>query len=155
MPTTAQILAAGPLTDVKAVHLAGLIRASEIYRSNAGVYADVQTALDALVGVDTPTSGYLKGYHLSALVDALDALGDGTVGVKGGKYGADYSTSRDREALIAEALGVLYESAFVGAAEDGSFGNYVSQSMNTLNCCLRCGCWPCVCGYPGDRCGVC
>jgi len=146
MPTTTVIEAAGPLTAFKAAHLVGLIRASEIYRNNAGIYTDVETVVDALIDVDTPTAGYISGYHLSAIVDALDDLGDGTIGVKGGKFGADYSTSRDREALIAEALGVLYETALVGVAEDGSSGTYAAQAMTPL-CCSLCRCWPCQCCY--------
>lgn len=144
MPTTTAIEAAGTLTAFKAAHLVALVRASEIYRLNSGLYTDVETLITALVGVDTPTTGYLDSYHLSALVDALDDLGDGTVGVKGGKYGADYSTSRDREAFIAEALGVLYETALVGVASDGSSGAYALQPMNSL-CCSTCRGWPCCC----------
>lgn len=149
MPTTALIQAAGPLTVFKAAHLIALIRGSEIYRNNAGIYADIEGTVEALVDVDTPTSGYVQGYHLSALVDALDDLGDGTIGVRGGKYGADYSTSRDREALIAEALGVLYESALVGAASDGSAGIYAGQAMTGLYPACSCYLVPCRCScYP-------
>lgn len=50
----------------------------------------------------------LASQHLAAIVEALDEVGDGTVAVKGGRQGADYSQTRDREALIAEALDLLY-----------------------------------------------
>lgn len=50
----------------------------------------------------------LASQHLAAIAAALDEVGDGTVAVKGGRQGADYSQVRDREALVAEALDLLY-----------------------------------------------
>lgn len=76
--------------------------------------------------------------HLSAICDALDEVGDGTVGVRGGRQGVDYSQVRDREALIAEALDAMY------SVEDGGAVYAVGQRGNTR---FACGCLnTCYCG---------
>jgi len=56
----------------------------------------------------------LNSQHLSAIAAALDDIGDGTVGLKGGKEGVDYSQSRDREDLLRQAFSVLYTDAELG-----------------------------------------
>ncbi len=54
----------------------------------------------------------LVSQHLSVIADALK---DGTVAVKGGRDGTDFSQVRDREALVAEALDALYDVVDAGA----------------------------------------
>lgn len=56
----------------------------------------------------------LISQHLSAVVAALDEVGDGTVAVKDGRQGVDYSQQRDKEALVAEALDALFNTEEAG-----------------------------------------
>lgn len=76
----------------------------------------------------------LVSQQLSALVDALDEIGDGTVGLKGGSKGVDYSQVRDREALIAEVLDALYD------VEDAGAITAVGQRDYAEHLCGACGC---------------
>lgn len=85
----------------------------------------------------------LVSQHLSAIVAALDAIGDGTVGIKGGRDGTDYSQTRDREALVAEALAALYTSA-----EDGASAAY-AVGQRDYRCCPLCGHVSCHCATAG------
>lgn len=57
----------------------------------------------------------LISQHLSAIADALDGIGDGTVALSGGRDGVDYSQSRDRDSLIAEVLDLLFSAEQTGA----------------------------------------
>lgn len=145
MPTVAQIEAESVLTNIRAYRLIGAVRQSEEYRTNPAYYLDIETVITDLVGATTPATDVIKSQHLSAVVTALDELGDGTVGVKGGKYGADYSQSRDRESLVLEALGILYDAPMSSATEDGSSGEYVTQQPGSSGCCSRCNYSPCGC----------
>lgn len=85
----------------------------------------------------------LVSQHLSAIVGALDAIGDGTVGIKGGRDGTDFSQTRDREALVAEALAALFTSA-----EDAASGAY-AVGQRDFRCCPLCHCAPCCCATVG------
>ena len=78
----------------------------------------------------------LVAKHLGAIVAALDALGDGTVAIAGGREGLDYSQSRDREALVLEALAALYTSS-----EDAASGAFAFGQRG-----------PCRCERPPCRC---
>ncbi len=88
-----------------------------------GVWLVASAAADTFelvgsVGSAAYTSGGeildLVSQHLATIVATLDELGDGTVGIKGGKDGVDYSQTRDREALVAEALDTLYTANQAG-----------------------------------------
>lgn len=57
----------------------------------------------------------LISQHLSAIAAALDEVGDGTVGLKGGSDGLVYSQVSDREQLIAEVLDLLFSAEQTGA----------------------------------------
>lgn len=70
----------------------------------------------------------LVSQHLSAIATALDEIGDGTVGLKGGGDGVDYSQSRDREALLQQAFSVLYTDAELGGGVV-----YIGISANLSN----------------------
>lgn len=59
----------------------------------------------------------LKSKQLAAIVEALDCLGEGTEALKGGKEGLDYSAVRDREALLQEALSLLYSFETLNAGQ--------------------------------------
>lgn len=85
----------------------------------------------------------LVSQHLSAIVAALDALGDGTVSIKGGRDGTDFSQTRDREALVAEALAALFTSA-----EDAASGAY-AVGQRGFRCCRLCGHVTCCCAMAG------
>jgi hypothetical protein len=87
----------------------------------------------------------LVSQHLSAIVAALDAIGDGTVGIKGGRDGTDYSQTRDREELVKEALAALFTSA-----EDAASGAY-AFGQRGFRCCALCGCATCRCATVGMR----
>lgn len=76
----------------------------------------------------------LVSQHLSAIVAAIDGIGDGTVGIKGGRDALDYSQSRDREDLVKEALAALYTST-----EDAATGAF-AFGQRTYMCCSLCGC---------------
>jgi hypothetical protein len=86
----------------------------------------------------------LVSQHLSAIVEALDAIGDGTVGIKGGRDGTDYSQTRDREDLVKEALAALFTSA-----EDAASGAY-AVGQRDYRCCAMCRCSPCRCATVGS-----
>jgi hypothetical protein len=85
----------------------------------------------------------LVSQHLSAIVIALDAVGDGTVGIKGGRDGTDYSQTRDREDLVKEALAALFTSA-----EDAASGAYAVGQRGD-HCCRLCGHVSCRCATAG------
>lgn len=68
----------------------------------------------------------LNSQHLSAIAAALDDIGDGTVGLKGGKEGVVYSQVSDREALIAEVLDLLFSAEETGAVV--AFGQRAVES---------------------------
>lgn len=90
--------------------------------NNTWIIDNVTTNTLELVG-STGNAAYTSGgeiidlasQHLSAVADALDALGDGTVAIQGGRDALDYDQSRDREALIAEVLDLLYSAEDAGA----------------------------------------
>jgi len=81
----------------------------------------------------------MQSQHLAAISDALDELGDGTVAVKGGRDGADFSQARDREDLMAEALDLLY------SVEDAGAIVAVGQRDYADRVCSGCGCSICAC----------
>jgi hypothetical protein len=87
----------------------------------------------------------LVSQHLSAIVEALDRIGDGTVGIKGGRDGTDYSQTRDREDLVKEALAALFTSA-----EDAASGAY-AVGQRGFRCCRLCGFVSCRCATAGIR----
>jgi hypothetical protein len=106
MPTVTQIENADPLTDYQAYRLVAIVQASERYQAAPWAYPSLSENVTALVDVDS-----IPSRHLSAVTKAIDDLKDGTVGVKGGAKGVDYSKSRDRQALCDEVLAALYPDA--------------------------------------------
>jgi len=81
----------------------------------------------------------LVSQHLAAIVAALDEVGDGTVGVKGGRQGVDYSQTRDRESLIAEALDAMYSVTDGGAIV--AVGQRGTSNILSCGCVNHCSCW--------------
>jgi hypothetical protein len=72
--------------------------------------------------------------HLSAIVAAIDEPGDdSTTKLKGGRDGLDDDPVRDREALLAEALGLIYGSLFSVDGLGGAFGT-LSGTMSERRC---------------------
>lgn len=125
MPTSAQISEAAILTKERAWHLLEIVRASDAYRQGLAGYADLQATVMALVDVDDDGSdAAIKSRMLDAnLTHFDDEIEDGTVGVKGGKYGADFSQSRDREDIVKRILFLLYPGITDGATVYG-FNSY-------------------------------
>jgi hypothetical protein len=103
MPSTAQITAAEPLTDEQAYRLTAIVRTATRYQDAPWAYVGLAEKITALVAVDS-----IASRHLSAITAALDAMKDGTIAVKGGELGADYSKDRDRQKLLNEVLDALF-----------------------------------------------
>lgn len=147
MPTQAEVIAATPLTEIGAEVLGGYLRTCEFYLTWAPFFKTLTVDLAEFVAVDST-----KSKTLSAILTAIEVVGDGTIGVKGGKFGADYSKSRDREQLCILALGVVYDFAALGlaiAAED-AFQQVRSSDEKRGGCIdgitiVLPGVWP----YPG------
>ena len=126
MPTSDQIINdAAILTRARAWHLLEILRASDAYRQGMAVYVDLETTIFSFVGVaDGDTDEAIKSRMLDANLTAFDDdIEDGTTGVKGGRYGADYSQSRDREDICKRILGLLYSGITDGATVYG-FNSY-------------------------------
>lgn len=125
MPTSTQISEAAILTRERAWHLLEIVRASDAYRQGVAAYADLQGTIFALVGVaDDGSDAAIKSRMLDANLTTFDdVIEDGTVGVKGGKYGADYSQARDREDIVKRCLFLLYPGISDGATIYG-FNSY-------------------------------
>lgn len=143
MPTQAEIAAQPGLTDTGAGSLLAYLRSSEYYRSLPGAFPTLSDDIDALIGLTTLPSKYL-----AAILTAIEGIGpDGTIGVKGGRYGADYSLARDREQLCMLALSFMYDTGLVAVGQ-GQVGAQTGQRGNT--CCSVCGLWrnPCLCWFP-------
>lgn len=126
MPTSTQIGAAAILTRERAFHLLEIVRASEAYRQGLANYADLESTIFALTGIaDNGSDEAIKSRMLDANLTAFDDdIEDGTVGAKGGKYGADYSQSRDREDIVKRCLGLLYTGSIVDGATVYGFNSY-------------------------------
>jgi len=146
MPTSTQIAAASVLTQERAFHLLEIVRASDAYLTNQAIYSDLETLVIALVDATPPGSDdEIKSRMLDANLTAFDDdIEDGTIGVKGGPKGADYSQSRDREDIVKRILGLLYQTALGGVAVDGTSGVYAAQPMTGV-CCNYCRSMPCCC----------
>lgn len=146
MPTRAQIENADPLTSFGASMLLTYLRASQVYKETPGAYPTLEADLTALVDVDS-----IKSKFLSATCDLLESVGDGTVGVRGGKFGALFSTVEEREQALSLALNVLYDTAIYGNGI--SVQGAASARMNCPTgepCCPFCGystCLPVCLGY--------
>lgn len=140
MPTRAQIEAADPLTAIGAGQLLTYLRASAVYRETPGAYPTLEADLTALVGVDS-----FKSKWLTSICDLVESVGDGTVGVRGSKYGAQFSTVEEREQALSLALNVLYDTAVFTVG--GGFIGATSAKMNCPvgDCCSVCGCSRTVC----------
>jgi hypothetical protein len=78
--------------------------------------------------------------HLSAIVAAIDEGDDSTTKLKGGRDGLDDDPVRDREALLAEALGLIYGSLFSVDGLGGAFGT-LSGTMDSYRCSPRYPSW--------------
>lgn len=85
-----------------------LFRSNDVYRQNAVIFsADVVSRLAA-------ASGTIKARMLNALLDRIDKLGTGVVKIRGDKDGVHWSQEEERNALVTEALRVLYEDVVEG-----------------------------------------
>lgn len=108
----------------------------------SAVTTDTLTLLGATGNASYTSGGEvldLASQHLAAIVAALDEIGDGTVAVKGGRQGADYSQVRDRESLIAEALDLLYsidsgEGYAVVASGQRGYADRICHEHGTTSC---------------------
>ena len=108
MPSQAEITAATEITGTGKVLLASYLRASAFYLTFSWAFTDLETHID-----ETATNT-TKSKMLAVILSQIEALGDGTVGARGGEFGADYSQSRDREQLCLLALSVIFDFAALG-----------------------------------------
>jgi hypothetical protein len=129
MPTTAQVTAASTtLSTIARAQVLSLIRGSERYREQVGLYPSLADKVDAATTVQIQ--------QMNAALTLIDAIGDGTVALTGGEDAVDYSQERDRAQLVDYMIDALYEAPAVRA------GVAVS-SMNPIRTnvwCSRCGC---------------
>lgn len=131
MPTVAQINAvSNPLDAVRAARLKSVVKASQFYAVNFALLEDFETKIDALVGLTTTNAKYLY-----ALTDEIDEIGDDTTKLKGGRDGVDYDPRRDIEALLGEAMGLLYPAgtAFTSMAVLLAGANVGRAMMATMS----------------------
>lgn len=124
MPSQAEITAASAITAEGRELLSVYLRASAFYLTFAWAFVGLSTQLDT-VAAGSPT----KSKILSAILTALDSLGDGTVGASGGEFGADYSQSRDREQLCLLALSVMYDFGALGIVIVNGQASLMGQSF--------------------------
>jgi hypothetical protein len=134
MPTIAEItLASTTLSSIAKSQALSLIRGSERYKSQVGLYPGLEAKLNAATTVQIQ--------QINAALTLIDGIGDGTVALTGGEDAVDYSQVRDREQLIDYMIDALYESPSARAGIG-------TIPMNRLGrCCSRCGCpsWRCLC----------
>lgn len=83
-----------------------LFRGSTVYQTRAYAFTDLEARLDA-------ADGTTKGRMLNALLIQIEELGSGEAMLVPGssKGGVQYSQRLEREALITEAFGLLYDVA--------------------------------------------
>lgn len=82
-----------------------LFQDNKAYMDNAFIYsADVVDRLAA-------ASNTLKGRMLNALMRQIDKLGTGVVSIKGDDDALYWSQKDERDALVTEALNVLYDKS--------------------------------------------
>lgn len=123
MPSVAKIENSDPLTEVQAIRLITAVRGSELYSRFRDLYPEASTLFSPYVDLDSNTSRLL-----AAIVEALDALTDTTVAIKGGRDGVDYSAQRDRELLLQQALDAVVDRP-AGAASTGQAWTTTSTSI--------------------------
>ncbi len=143
MPTQAEIAGQPALTADGAGILTAYIRSSQYYRSLPGAFPSLSVDIEALVG-----DPGLQSRFLASILAAIEGVGpDGTIAVKGGRYGADYSLTRDRDQLCELALAFLYDTALVAIGQ-GQVGAQTGQ--RAADCCNVCfqTCHPCLCWQP-------
>jgi len=143
MPTQAEITAQPALTADGAGILIAYVRSSVYYRSLPGAFPTLSNDITALVG-----DPGLQSRFVAAILTAIEGVGpDGTIGVKGGRYGADYSLTRDRDQLCELVLSFLYDTGLVAIGQ-GQIGAQTGQRGD--DCCPVCyiRCHPCLCWFP-------
>lgn len=126
-----------------------LFQNNKFYIDNAFVFsADVVARLSA-------ASNTLKGRMLNALMRQIDKLGTGVASIKGDDDALYWSQKDERDALVTEALHILYDNAeainymdygFIDI-RNGLYGD-IAIGARTLPC-SRCNSFMCkdTCGY--------
>ena len=132
MLTKAEITAAPATLDAVDIEMwLSLIRANQYYRDNIILFPDVESELDN-------ASGDTKGKMLNALSAKIQAMGVGVVEIRNGDEGLWYSQQKERDALVAYALSILYPvTNVVYPTTAGSFGEY---QVRQRSLCHTCGC---------------
>lgn len=102
--TTDQVINSSDyLDDVTRQTFIILFRSNDIYKQNAISWSsDVATRLNN-------ASGTVKGRMLNALMKKIDKLGTGVASIRADKDGLFWSQEAERNALVTEALYVLYD----------------------------------------------
>lgn len=107
MLTRTQIVEAdGKIDEIARMQIVTAVRASDEYRQNAGRYPNLEGRLDG--------AGKIAAKTINAALQILEGYGGGTVALKGGDDGLDYSIKRDREEMVKYVLSVLYDSPVTG-----------------------------------------
>ena len=95
------------LEDVAIESLISIVRTTARYMQNPAYFTDLRTKL---IAVD----GTLQAQQVNAALDELELLGVGEVELNQsqtvGTDGLIYSKTRERQALVAYMLGILYEA---------------------------------------------
>lgn len=115
------------IDDVTKHQLLVLFRSNEVYKQNVLVFStDVASRIDA-------ASGTIKGRMLNALATKIDELGTGVVQIKGDDDGVYWNQESERQALVTEALRVLYEDGTEGLIGPNNQG-YVNPDAGLYGC---------------------
>jgi hypothetical protein len=133
MLTKAEITAASPnLDDVDIQMWLSLIRSNPDYKANVVLFPNLEDTLN-------DASGDTAGKMLNALSARIQALGIGVVEIRAGDEGLWYNQQKERDALVAYALSILYPvNAAVYPTTIGSFGEY---QVRQRSLCHVCGCY--------------
>lgn len=131
MLTKAEIQSASATLDAVDTEMwLSLIRANQYYRDNIILFPDIEAELDN-------ASGDTKGRMLNALSAKIQAMGVGVVEIRNGDEGLWYSQQKERDALVAYALSILYPViGVVYPTTTGSYGDYQVRQRS----CTYCGC---------------
>lgn len=110
-----------------------LFRGSQVYQQRAYAFTDLEARLIATIGTDSARM-------LNALLTQLEDLGSGEAELVPGnsRGGVQYSQRLEREALITEAFGVLYDVAAMFTTIFSADRVAAAGTRSTYGCCPSC-----------------
>lgn len=126
-----------------------LFRGSLVYQQRAYAFTDLEARLDATVGT-------ISARMLNALLAKIEDLGEGEAQLVPGnsRGGIQYSQRLEREALITEAFGLLYDIAAMFTTIFSADRVAAAGTRSTYGCCPQCQGelvfkYRCGCGWNG------